>query len=655
MFSPTLLLGALLAAAGGAGPGGTAAWPPPAQANSGEPPALAKTEPPAWAPEVQLVDGVPVLFAAGRPVPSFETYGLANPRRGYASLDGSWEFWWEEGGAGGGGPRPAASQQVSVPGSWDLVAEGEMAQRDGAAWFRRRFELPEGWRGRPVRLVFLGAGPDATVYVDGHARLSHRGSYQPFTVDVSDLAPGPHEVAVRIERRPWGKADYTALPPERFDWWPYAGLLQSVYLEATPPLTVAKVVARAGPGLPADSPPVLQAHVVVENRTATAQRAVVALEAGVEPTATGGERLWQALEVPPWGVRVATFTVHLPGARPWSPEQPTLYQGTASVRPAAGLPAAGDALAFSYGVVDVAVAGSRLVVNGRPFFVKGVNWHADDPRLGASLTEAAIQRDLALAKAAGANTVRLSHYPRHPAVYAWADAHGLFLIDEVPNYWMNASAMAVQLEKGLSRQSVSQMVWDHGNHPSVFLWSLLNECETGPAGGVIARDFVADLVAAVRRLDPRRPVTYASNHLRDDVALDLVDVVGINEYFGFFYGTDSQLGPYLDQLHARYPDKPILVTEFGDWAVAGTPREAEQARRLQRHWDAFRERSAFVAGALWWVFIDHRSRHQPNSAIPFVSTMGLLDQDRRPKQSYQLFSTLAVPAAATGVGSVTPY
>ena len=120
-------------------------------------------------------------------------------------------------------------------------------------------------------------------------------------------------------------------------------------------------------------------------------------------------------------------------------------------------------------------------------------------------------------------------------------------------------------------------------------------------------------------------------------------MIGINEYFGFFYGRHQDLGPLLDHLHRRYPDKPILVTEFGDWAVFGSSRQTTQFFTFQAHWEQMVERAHFVTGGVWWVFADHKSRHQPDSAIPYVSTMGMVDLQRRPKRLFNIFREAPFP------------
>jgi len=226
---------------------------------------------------------------------------------------------------------------------------------------------------------------------------------------------------------------------------------------------------------------------------------------------------------------------------------------------------------------------------------------------------------------------------------------GLMVMDEAPNYWMDRLSFQYQLEDGLSLTYVQSMVWNHMNHPSVILWSILNESETGVRGGLAARSFIEQLADAVRTLDlSGRPVTYASNHHRDDIGLNFVDVIGINEYFGFFYGVHQDLGPYLDYLHSRYPNKPILITEFGDWAVYGSSRQTTQGLTFLAHWEQIFARSDFVVGGIWWVFADHKSRHQPDSAIPYISTMGMVDRHRRPKTLYRMFRDAPLPELDAG-------
>jgi len=595
---------------------------------------------------VQVIDGEPVLFQYGRPVPAFLLPETLPPQRSVISLDGEWSFAPDPDGlwAGpGSGADLLAWRPVLVPHVWDH--EPGLESFDGPVWYRKRFELPETTEGQRVRLVFLGAADEATVYVNGTRAGYHRGAYIPFALDVTELVrPGEeNEVTVHLRRRIWGIKEQKLLPPGDHDWTLYGGLFQSVYVEMVPELSVARILAGYRSGT-------MKSVVVLHNEGPQDREVIVRFDPGWNETGAkdGSATLPLTVETTVRTGRTAVVAFELPAGPHllWTPANPRVFTSTAEVVDKATLETI-DLWQEHYGLVDVAVSGTQLRLAGRRLFIKGVNWHVDHPEVGAAYRLEHFQKDFELMLSAGANFVRFSHYPRHPAAYRLADQLGLMVMDESPNYWMDRLDFLYQLDDGLSATYVRSMVWNHMNHPSVILWSVLNESETGVRGGTAVRDFLSELTGAVRTLDlSGRPVTYASNHHRDDIGFGFVDVIGVNEYYGFFYGSHDDVGPYLDYLHSRYPNKPVLIIEFGDWAVYGSSRQSTQSWTFQEHWRQFLERSDFVAGGIWWVFADHKSRHQPTSAIPYISTMGMFDRNRRPKTLFRVFRDAALPADA---------
>lgn len=600
--------------------------------------------------EIIEIDGRPVLFQGGLPMPSFDTYTLHHPQRAYIDLGGEWRFridpeqigerdrWYTK------DFDDSAWLRVTVPGPWDEIEQGQFKEYDGRVWYRRTFDFSPQ-EGRHARLVALGIADDSIVYINGEAVAGHRGGYLPFSFDITPyLVPGENSIAVMAYRRPWGTTDYSALPPRVYDWWPYGGIVRPIYIEIAPEVSIVKTLVHpATDGVEVD--------VVVINQGAAVREIALQLDSGVDPEADAGTH-GQSISIRPREVRVVRLTQSHDEIIPWSPLTPQLY--TARVTMSTASPGddvdAIDSLSTRWGLVRRQVDGTALTVNGQREFLKGVNWHADYPGVGPSMTFDMIDADLEMLKAAGGNTVRLSHYPRHPYVYDLADQLGLYLIDEVPLYWMNGVSFATQIREGWAKDAVARMVWNGFNHPSVLMWSLMNESDTHRGNRTLARQFAGQLIDTVRQVDHGRPVIFSSNRLQDDAIMDLFDVIGVNEYFGFFYGAHSDVGPYLDWLHQQYPDKPILVTEFGDWAVRGTQREGGQAITLYLHWNAYTQRSEFMLGGVWWVYIDHLSRHQPTSAIPYISTMGLLSRDRQQKSAYRMFQSLNVPYGSASGG-----
>src|SRR5690606_35626343 len=127
--------------------------------------------------EVRMIGERPVLFQYGRPVPAFLLTQDPNPHRQIISLDGEWAF---APGRSEGDPNvppgrelDASAWIVEVPHIWDF--EPGLETFDGPVWYEKRFHLPARAESTRIRLVFLGAADEATVYVNGARAGYHRG------------------------------------------------------------------------------------------------------------------------------------------------------------------------------------------------------------------------------------------------------------------------------------------------------------------------------------------------------------------------------------------------------------------------------------------------------------------------------------------------
>ena len=624
---------------------------------------------------VETIDGTHVVFQYGQPVPAFDTWRGEEVGRTRVPLDGRWQFAFdpENRGLSSGWFRPDYSdapwRTVNVPLPWDLYDTPDFAGSDGRrygkgsafydgyAWYRTRFAASPDWKKRFVKLNFLGVNYKAWVYVNGHLVGTHEGGHTPFSLTVSPyLEKGDNVVAVRVYRRPWWSS-YTAesptpitddseIPYKPVDYWPYAGITRSVYLEVGGGLSISKILTRADDHR-------LTAKVVLYNPTPKRQRQLLTFDPGA---GTGGEVEQLEVELGPSQVRVATFERAIPGARWWSPDDPQLYKATATLTQGRGHSAVrgkvSDSLSVAYGMRSIAVKQGRLTLNGDPVFLKGVNWHEESAEHGRAMTVAEYDRELGLVLDLNANFIRNSVYNRHPYVYEFADEHGLMVLDDIDTMWLNTAQEKLQTETyGLSKALALMMAWNQFNHPSVIMWSLQNESEIGE-DSQIYRNWLEDMRDAVKQIDfQNRPVTWASSSSYDP-AFDLADVIGFNEYFGYFYGKDEDLGPTLDAVHAQYPDKPILITENGTWAwplgnrgpadQVGT--EDWQAAKFTAHWQQVVERKDFMAGYTLWVLKDYKQRLTYNRNLNGLSALGLMSFDAQTKRlAYNRFKDAENP------------
>ena len=87
---------------------------------------------------------------------------------------------------------------------------------------------------------------------------------------------------------------------------------------------------------------------------------------------------------------------------------------------------------------------------------------------------------------------------------------------------------------GYHLAAIRELIARDKNHPCVVAWSITNEPDSSPDN---AYDYFKPLVDETRRLDPSRPVTYASvmfvNAEKDKIAA-LFDVICLNRYFGWY-------------------------------------------------------------------------------------------------------------------------
>jgi beta-glucuronidase len=120
-----------------------------------------------------------------------------------------------------------------------------------------------------------------------------------------------------------------------------------------------------------------------------------------------------------------------------------------------------------------------------------------------------------------------------------------------------------------------EMITRDRNHASVLMWSLANEPDSR---STVSRDYFSQLVAFVRPLEKisPRPLTFASmEDYNNDLWSQYIDVILINRYYGWYSDSGAlpvitqQMSLNLNRWHATWPNKPILVSEFGADTVPG--------------------------------------------------------------------------------------
>lgn len=587
--------------------------------------------------------------------PTVDLYPQANEFREVLDLSGLWDFkldprdegeglsWWK--GLDG-------SQAIAVPGSWNEQIDGAFNSM-GPAWYERRGHVPRGFAGQRVFLRVGSANYGARVWLNGVFVGAHEGGHLPFTFEVTRLVvPGqPFTLAIRVENElkptrvpagnlPPGRGVFGLLagnPRTTFDFFPYGGLHRTVLLYCVPQTHVEDVTVRTG----------LEGEDGIVS-VRVAQSGSDAREGRLQLHGPGAP-----VEAPlRFSGREAEATLRVPGVRPWSPDDPQLYDLSVSLLGPGGTEL--DRYRLDVGVRTVEVRGSEILLNGKRVFLKGFGRHEDFAVSGRGQNDPVMVRDNALLKWTGANSYRTSHYPYSEEEMRLADREGFLVIDEIPAVSLHFDDGEENIRARLEqcRKNLRDLVARDKNHPSVILWSVSNEAMPPrldlsggrpPEADPVATDFLRGLVELAHELDPTRPATLVAVMGAPIEWLALADVVSLNRYWGWYVqpanleAARAMLEKELDELHARLA-KPVVITEFGADTLPGFHSTDElmwseefQVAFLKTYLDLVATKD-YVAGMHVWNLADFRTSQgilRPGT----LNHKGVFTREREPKMA----------------------
>jgi beta-glucuronidase len=353
----------------------------------------------------------------------------------------------------------------------------------------------------------------------------------------------------------------------------------------------------------------------------------------------------------------AELAVEIPKPELWHFDRPRLYALDLALRDGTTLL---DERSDTFGIRTVEVRDRGLWLNGERVRLTGVTRHEDSVQEGLAETRGTMKHDWDDLKSLHVALTRPVHYPQHPYVLDYADRNGVLLVPEIPMWQFSEEQMKDPRVLALAKDMMREMIEQAGNHPSVFAWSLCNESATSTAGG---RAYVKAMAEHVKALDPGRYVTYADDGLpfTSDAAQNAnqhTDFIMMNQYFGSWAGPAEGLAPALEKVGRMFPDKMVLVSEFG---LAGlfAPDTAQADRLrvgiLESQLEEF-ARHDFVAGAIFWCYQDYKSHRNlwPGLDTDWVE-MGLVDENRQRLPSYFAWKERTSPARVRVSWTAEPY
>ncbi len=535
---------------------------------------------------------------------------------------GDWKQVWQE-------KQPQSKTdfvEYSFDGGPELLVPGdfnsqmcELTYFEGTVWYKKQFSYSIAG-GKRLFLHFGAVNYLADVYLNGEKIGSHEGGFTPFQFEITGkVKNGDNTIIVRVNnnRRENG------LPGTGYDWFNYGGITRDVDLVETNLAFIVDYFIQLKKGSLDTVLGWVQLNGAVPGQNISVQ--IPELKISYKTRANE------------YGLASVTFSARF---QLWSPEDPKFYRVI--------IKSETDSVTEHIGFRCIETQGGKVLLNGKPIFIKAVNIHEENPYKRARAYSADDARLLlGAAKEMGCNLVRLAHYPHSENMVREAERMGLMVWDELPVY------QHIQFYDSLVPRKMevmlNEMVGRDKNLCGVIVWALSNE--TYP--GTLNRDkALIELTQKCRALDSTRLISHVintqgyENHTVNvwDPLYQHSDLVAINEYFGWYLPWQGK--PSEIKWKFACPEKPVFISEFGGEALAGSNdgpsdeaaywTEGYQEQIYMNQVEMFRT-IPNLCGVCPWLLFDYRSLSRMNQLYQNgYNRKGLISENGEKKKSWYI-------------------
>jgi beta-glucuronidase len=574
-----------------------------------------------------------LFFALGANAVSSQTAMINIQSRNATSLNGNWNVILDP--LGGGEWRQVwlekkptlktdffeysfeGGPQLKVPVDFNSQMH-ELTYLEGTVWYKKEFHYSV----KPGKRLFVHFGAVnylADVYLNGEKIGVHEGGFTPFQFEITtNVKEGANSLIVKVDN----KRLKNGLPGIGYDWFNYGGITRDVHLVET------------------DATYIEDYH--IQLRKGSSKEVLGWIKLNEE-----GKQQRIKVRIPELGLKYSTKSDNSGVAKLnfssafklWSPDSPKLYKVVVECET--------DTIEDEIGFRNIEVKGSKIVLNGKPIFIKAVNIHEENPYKRAR----AISQDDAVllldqAKELGCNLVRLAHYPHNEYMVKQAEKMGLMVWSELPVYLhieFADSVVPLKLETMLK-----EMVRKDRNRCAVVVWSLSNETYTGTPKRT---EELISLTAKCKALDSTRLITHVINDQGYknntfsvwDTLYRYSDIIALNEYIGWYI--PWQGSPTETKWETAFADKPVFISEFGGEALYGskhgpTDEAASWTEEYQEkiYTDQIKmfKNIPNLSGVCPWLLFDYRSIGRMHPLQNGYNRKGLISEKGEKKKAWHV-------------------
>jgi hypothetical protein len=443
---------------------------------------------------------------------------------------------------------------IDVPGAWELTQQ----DYEGVAYYRRVFKVPADWSGRVVRLRFGAVNYRSEVWLNEEVVGFHEGGFTPFEFRVDEiLKPGEANVLMVRVLGPIvlsSKVIDGVGPLETPQWRGgiTGGIWQPVSLVATGDIYIQDVFIE-----PRLSDNTASFQVELNNASSTGND--VEVEISIHDSKAPAKVVSQVRE--DWdlrpGVNKRTWTISVPNAKLWSPDNPSLYRGKLRI---VSDGEESDRWNHRFGMRELTIKNRDFYLNGKPIYIKATFFEGLYP-VGIAYpdSEEMARREIQLAKDAGFNMIRPWRRPPAPMWLDLADEMGVLTVGSPALECMQLPLSTPFLPSRVENE-IRQAVLRDRNRACVVQWELFNELHRP-----ILKQMMRPMALLAREMDPTRLI--------------------LDESGGWAYGANMYL-PYeteptkFNDIH-NYPGPFINQAIFDGFLAIGMTDEEKRSRSLK--------------------------------------------------------------------------
>ncbi len=511
---------------------------------------------------------------------------------------------------------------VNVPHCWNAI-DGQDGGNDyfrGTCCYVKDLDREEFPTADKYYLEINGANSSATVYMNGNKLASHDGGYSTWRVDITEELKKGTRLGILVDN----SANETVYP-QMADFTFYGGLYRDVNLIAVNE-SHFELDYYGGRGI-AITPKVVGTD------------AQVTFESFV--TNKKPSQMINYIIKDKLGDVVATLktdeaveTIEIKNVVLWNGRKnPYLY--TAEIELLDGDKVI-DKVSTRFGCRTFEIDPERgFILNGEEYPLRGVSRHQDRWGYGNALLPEHHKEDMEYIYEMGANTIRLAHYQHDQYFYDLCDEYGMVIWAEIPYI---SKHMSTGRENTISQ--MKELIVQNYNHPSIVVWGLSNEISmNGSDDDLIENHKILNDLC--HEMDKTRLTTIAvvSMCSLDDPYIQIPDVVSHNHYFGWYGGDTSMNGPWFDNFHAKFPNIPVGMSEYGCEALnwhTSNPQQGDYTEEYQAYYHEELIKQLFSRKYIWathvWNMFDFGADARQEGGENGQNHKGLMTFDRKYKK-----------------------